>query len=120
VCCGYAFHLTNMSKRVREQLPVLKKLARCCGKQHCKLVHAGGDELLKCLSECAYNVINKNVPLNDAQLNKLSKHKKIVRELACRKSTLKSKRRKVLNQKGGFLLALLAPVITALVEHLIQ
>lgn len=108
-----------MSKRVKEQLPVLKRLAKCCGKQHCKLINSGGEEILKCLSECAYNVINKNVPLSEPQLLKLSKHKKIVRALACRKSTLKAKKRKVLNQKGGFLLALLAPVITALVERLI-
>jgi hypothetical protein len=109
-----------MSKRVKEHLPVLKRLTKCCTKQRCKILTDGGDELLKCLSECAYNVINSNVPVDDGQLRKLTRHKTIVRALACRKTSLKSKRRKVINQKGGFLLALLAPVLTALVENLIK
>jgi hypothetical protein len=99
---------------------VLKRLTKCCTKQRCKILTNGGDELLKCLCECAYNVINNNVPVNDTQLRRLTRHKKVVRALACRNTSLKSKRRKVINQKGGFLLALLAPVLTALVENLIK
>jgi hypothetical protein len=107
-----------MSQRVKEHLHILQRLVKSCNKRRGRIISKCDDELLKCLCECAQNTLNSNVPLTPAQLKKLARHKKIVRELACKKTTLKAKRKKLLKQTGGFLLPLLVPIITAIIQTL--
>lgn len=72
------------------------------------LAHADKD-LITCLCECALNILNGNVPLDSAQFNKLKKHKEQIRQLASK--NLKHADRKEIIQNGGFLPALLAPIL---------
>jgi len=69
-------------------------------------------EFLDCVSECAKNVIKSNVPLKPTQLQRLRRERNNVRVLASKKTSLKKKRR--ILQKGGFLTALLPPVLSVL------
>ena len=105
-----------MSSRVRRQAPVLKVL----GKAHphvCQAILRGADkELLKCLSECAYNILRGNVKLTPAQKARLTKYKQKLRKVADRKTNLKQKQKLV--QTGGFLPALLAPLLTSVIAPL--
>lgn len=79
-------------------------------------------EVIHCVSECCHNVLKGNVPLSDTQKRKLQPNRQHLRLLADRRVPL-HKKRKILNQKGGFLpiLALtLAPMIADTVGKLVD
>ena len=78
----------------------------------------GGKELQKCLRECAVNILKGNIPLTPAQLKKLKRFKEKVRLLAAYKTPVKKRRE--LEQSGGFLPALLAPVVGAVLGALLK
>jgi CHAD domain-containing protein len=107
-----------MSQRLQDHASILTRLVKSRNKQRHRIIAKSDDELIKCLSECAENTLNSNVPLTPAQLKKLTRHKKIVRCLACKKTSLKTKRKKILKQTGGFLLPLLIPIISAILQNI--
>ena len=83
------------------------------------IVLKGADKyLLTCLSECAHNILQGNVPLGVIQKRKLQKYKKELKLL--RKKSSKEKEKKKALQKGGFLPALLAPILTSVVAPLVS
>ena len=69
-------------------------------------------DLIKALSECSLNVLKGHVRLTSAQKRRLCKYRQNLRLLA-RKGT-STKHRKRLLQKGGFIGALLKPVLGVL------
>lgn len=73
------------------------------------IIKAADNGLINCLCECSYNVLKGNVPLTPSQMNKLSQHKTDLRKLAEKKTSIPSKKR--ILQKGGFLSALLGPLL---------
>jgi F0F1-type ATP synthase beta subunit len=75
------------------------------------------NDLLQCLSECALNVLKGNVDLTPSEKAKLTKYKQKLRKVANKKVPLKQKHKIV--QTGGFVPALLAPVVKAVVVPLI-
>ena len=105
-----------MSARVKRQAHTLKLLAK--SKPHiCKAIIKGSDnDLVKCLSECAYNVLRGNVAITKTQKTKLTKYKQKLRKVADKKTSLKQKRKLV--QTGGFLTALLVPLLSAVIAPL--
>ena len=109
-------HHVNMSARVKRQAPILKVLAKA-DPHICQAILKGApNDLLKCLSECAYNILRGNVKLKPAEKARLTKYKQKLRKVADEKSSLKEKQ-KVL-QTGGFLPALLAPLLTSVIAPL--
>jgi len=64
------------------------------------------------MCECAKNLLKGNVPLSPAQLRTLRRHKQKLRQLAVKKTSLAKKKKLV--QSGGFLGALLTPIISVL------
>ena len=72
----------------------------------------GEIDFMNCLCECAKNIIKGRVPLSVVQKRTLAKRKQSLRKLALKKTSLKTKRKIVM--KGGFLGALLGPIVTAL------
>ena len=82
------------------------------------IITGGGTPLLGCLSECAHNVLLGNVPLGVSQQRCLKKYKKELKLLR-RKSAKVQDKKKAL-QKGGFLPALLAPILTSVVAPLVS
>ncbi len=107
-----------MTKGVKANLPVLKKLKRCGTVERRKLLEKGGKPLQLCLRECAINVLKGNVPLTKSQLKKLGKHKKKIRDLSQKKTSYK--RRIAIEQKGGFLPLLLAPIVGSILGGLLK
>ena len=69
-------------------------------------------DLVRALCECSLNVLKGNIKLNKSQKTRLRRYKNILRKLAYKKSTTKS--RKQMLQKGGFIGALLGPVLGVL------
>ena len=107
-----------MTKRVAQHSDTLKKLSKCSHKERKHLLNQGGKALHLCLQECALNILNGNIPLTPQQLKKLKRYKNKLREL-CKKKTSK-KRRDEIEQRGGFLPALLAPVVGAVLASIIK
>ena len=106
-------HHVNMSTRVKRQAPTLKALAKA-HPHVCQAILKGADkDLLKCLSECAYNILRGNVKLTAAEKARLTKYKQKLRKVSDKKTSLKKKQKLV--QSGGFLPALLAPLLTSVI-----
>lgn len=83
------------------------------------LIQHAHKDLIRCICECALNLLHGNIPLKDCEKSKLCKHKKILRKLADRKQSL-IRKKKILNQKGGaFLPLLLGPLISALIAKIV-
>ena len=102
-----------MSKRLNNNASYLRVLAKGTHKQRQGVIQGANKELITCLCECALNVLNGNISLKPADKRRLKKYKQNLRSLADRKLSTQ-KKKKTLNQKGGFLGALLTPILSAL------
>ena len=69
-------------------------------------------DLIKALSECSLNILKGHVHLTPAQKKQLSRYKQSLRALAKKGTSVK--RRKQILQKGGFIGAILKPVLGVL------
>ena len=69
-------------------------------------------DLVRALCECSLNVLKGNIKLSATQKKRLRRYKNILRTLAAKKASTKT--RKQMLQKGGFLGALLGPVLGVL------
>ena len=67
--------------------------------------------MINSLCECCLNILKGNVSLTPTQKRRLNKHKQTLRLLARKQTSLRVKK-KALTQKGGFLGALLGPIIS--------
>jgi len=97
-------------KRLKNNISYIDVLARAKPVQRRAILQTADKDLILCLCECALNVLNGNVPLKTHEVDKLDKYKGQFRKLAAQK-TPNAKRRKLLVQKGGFLPALLMPIL---------
>lgn len=97
---------------MKKYLPVLKRINRLADKTKRQYVKKCNREFLDCLSECAKNVLRGNVPLSTRQSARLRRNKNDLRLLSVKKTSLRKKRQIV--QKGGFLTALLPPILSLL------
>eukprot|EP00745_Piridium_sociabile_P032311 TRINITY_DN54438_c0_g1_i2.p1 TRINITY_DN54438_c0_g1~~TRINITY_DN54438_c0_g1_i2.p1 ORF type:complete len:112 (+),score=12.21 TRINITY_DN54438_c0_g1_i2:80-415(+) len=101
-----------MSARIEINVPILQML--CGAKPNIiKAVLKGASpDLINTLSECSLNILKGHVRLTQAQKKQLCRYKQSLRALA--KKTNSVKRRKQILQKGGFIGALIKPVLGVL------
>ena len=99
-----------MSERVRRHLPSIKRLQRMNAGSRKKYLASCSQDFVDTLCECCKNLLNENIPIRQTQLKKLKRHKLVLRKLA-NKKTSSEQRRKILQQKGGFLGLLIKPLI---------
>ncbi len=99
-----------MSNRLKKHLELLKILKKTNPKHRKSILESADNSLILCICECIDNILRGNVKLSPAKKRELAKHVEILRQIADRK-TKGQKKRSLLVQKGGFLPALLAPVI---------
>src|SRR6201995_3123361 len=79
------------------------KVRKSLTKQHCS------PEFVRCICECVKNVLVGNVKLTAEHKRKLKRHKRSLRKLVLKKTSLTEKKKIV--ERGGFLGALLGPII---------
>ena len=107
-----------MSTRVRRNLSLLKQLLHSSPSQRKIIIKSASKDLILTLCEIAVNILKGKVPLNPTQYQKLKKKRIGIRLFADKKVGLLKKKKKLLNQSGGFLLPLLSiavPFITSLI-----
>ena len=102
-----------MSARLKKHVNLLKVLHKAAPATRRKLLkkHCNSD-FVCCITECVKNLLKGNVPLNPAQKKRLASKKKSLREIALKKTSLRKKQKLI--QSGGFLGALLGPIISVL------
>ena len=101
----------------KEELKLLSRLFACKKVvSRRKILREGGKPLMRALREIAFNVLRGKLPLTAKQLARLKKHKTCVR-LVAKKNTSNQTRVKIA-QKGGFISALLTPLLAGLVSTL--
>ena len=104
--------LVTMSQRINTYKHHINFLAQCDPKHCIHILKSADNELIKCICECALNVLRGNIPLEPAQKNTLRKYKKQLRQLSSNNPL--TQKRKIIQRGSGFLPFLLAPIIAAL------
>lgn len=102
-----------MSARAVRNLSALKTFKKLSNESRKKFLKRCNPDFVNCLSEVCHNLLRGNIKVTPAQLKKLTRYKKTLRTLASKRTSLK-KRKRLLNQKGGFLGALIAPALSAI------
>jgi len=96
----------------KQDIKVLKALGLARSKARRKaLLKAGGKQLYKLLRRVAFNILRGNVPITTKQMKKLKRHAKNVKMMAGKKTSIK--KRSAILQRGGFLGALIAPILSS-------
>ena len=80
-----------------------------------RIIDEGGMELVHCICDCVYNILQGNIPMTEEEKQRLKRHRYCLRDLANKKTS--DKKRKHLIQDGGFLEALI-PLLVGLVGKL--
>ena len=109
-----------MSKSVQTYMNFLKILSKKSPKKRKLILHEFSNDkvLYKALSELSHNLIKGNIPVENKRLKRLRRHQNIFKELNCPKNKkCKTKRRKLIEQSGGFL-PILIPAAIAVLGHL--
>lgn len=101
-----------MTAPLKEKFEKLRLLKESSPKVRKRILKDCNTSLLYCLCECALNVLKGVVPLEKAQKKRLGRFKHKLRKLASKKTRVKIKKRIV--QTGGFIGALLTPVLSFL------
>ena len=103
-----------MANKVRNYQHELLALCRSSPKHRVKMLKTAHLGLIKCICECALNVLKERIPINKSQKRRLSRYKKILRKLVKKRGNLKHKKRIILQTGGSLLLSLIPIAISAL------
>lgn len=105
-----------MSAKVRRHANTLALLAKA-KPALCQAVVKGADkDFIHCLCECAHNILKGSVSLTKAQKAKLARYKQGLRNVVKKTTSLQRKRK--IFQTGGFLPALLGPLLAPVIAPL--
>jgi hypothetical protein len=108
-----------MSPRVLRHTSFLRLAGNecCSAAQRRQLIRTASGEQIKSISECCHNLLKRHIPLTPKQRNSLKKYKKLIFTLVDKSVPISQKRQK-LEQSGGFLPALVVPIIGAILGGL--
>lgn len=109
-----------MSKCVIAQLPKLTELSKATPKNRRKILEKANLELIKSIVECIENVLKGNIELKKKCKEKLVRYKSILRKIFSSGNKLRTKKKIIVQNGGGFLPALLVPVISILAEQFMR
>ena len=108
-----------MSERLKQQGDALRFLSKCNQRQRKAVVKYADNGLIDSLCECALNLLKGHVKLSPKEKKSLKSHKRRLRALTDKKVS-RRKKRVILTQSGGFIGALLIPVLKTLVNLLVK
>ena len=109
---------TEIIKRLKKFAPTLQYLARCDKSTAKTLINKADPQLIDCVSDICYNILKRKVKLSSKEKARLARYKKQIRTVAKKSNSKKSKRTVI--QKGGFLGAILAPLLGSLIGPLVN
>jgi len=106
-------------KRIKSNYRTLQVLKTAQPKLRKAIISNSNRELVNCISECILNILNCNLKLTDCSKRKLRKHKTVLRKVADKQVSASVKKR-LINQRGGFILPLLSAVLPTLASLLFK
>src|SRR5678816_3646910 len=81
-----------MSTRLHRHVNLLRTLHKSSPAIRKKLLKLGcNGDFVECITECVKNLLRGNIPLNSAQKKKLAVKKKVLRQIALKKTSLRKK-----------------------------
>ncbi len=104
--------------RLKKHLDLLKVLHKAKPKLRRAILENVDRDVILCICDCAYNLLSGNLPLDPAHVKRLKRHKTVVRKLGSKQVPLEEKTELI--QSGGFLAALLTPLLTLAVSLLAE
>lgn len=102
----------------KKHADILRAICHLNGKQRAALLSQANSDLIRCICECAFNILRGNVPVKKREKERLRKHAPILRKLVSRNDDVKRKK-KIIVQKGGFLPSLLIPIVGTVLTSLL-
>ena len=99
-------------KRVVQNIDLLKTVYSCKKCLWNSLIKQGSKEFIAAICECIDNLLAGKISISPVQHEKLSKFKRVLRQLV-KKDSLGAKK-KLLEQHGGFLEYLIPAAVTAI------
>lgn len=100
-----------MSNRVARNATDIKRLSRMNCTDRKSFLKRCNRDFVDCICECTKNLLRGNVYITPQQYKNLKPHKEILRKLSNKKLSNKHRRELLVKQTGGFLPALLAPLV---------
>ena len=100
-------------KRIKSNFHKLRTLKDAQPKLRKAIITNCDKDLVNSVSECALNLLHGNVKLSDCTRRKLRKYRRQLRTVVDRRVPLAHKK-KVIIQRGGFLVSLLTAVLPTL------
>jgi len=97
---------------------ILQALCHLTSEQRVAILKKADPKLVRCICECALNILRGNVPLKHPYKQRLRRYATILRRLADKNNSWRCKKRLIV-QRGGFLPLLLAPILGTVLSHLI-
>ena len=103
-----------MSERIQKYIELLRLFRKATPAQQQLLIEIANGDFITALCECCYNANRGNIPFTTKTKKKLRKYAPTMRKLASKKDQYKTikQKRQLLLQEGGFLPALLAPIVS--------
>lgn len=101
-------------------LIILQALCHLNKEQRVAVLRRADTSLIRCICECALNILQGNIPVKLSQKNKLKRYKKVLRTLATPKKSINKKKNLIVQKGGGFLPLLLAPILGTLISNVIS
>ena len=107
------------NSRVREHFAFLTYLQTISPRRQKVFIKVADRPILEALSEIAINLIKRNVKLSPSEIDKLRPFEEQIYQLSLKKHSINKKKR-IVQQRGGFLTALLGAVLPALISTVIN
>ena len=100
-----------MSARLKKNFDFLRVLRRANNKQKKALISNANKDLVLCICEIVDNILAGTVRLTPKQKKQLVRYKRTLRQLIDKKVSVDQKKKIIANQTGGFLPAILGPIL---------
>ena len=111
----------------KKNLALLNALCHAEVRQRAALIQTADKSLIKCICECALNVLQDKVSINRSQKARLQRHKTVLRHLIkssgnkTRPENLWRSKKHIIVQNGGsFLPLLLGPLLSTLFSSILK
>ncbi|KAF4527397.1 hypothetical protein B566_EDAN016140, partial [Ephemera danica] len=82
----------------QNNLMLLRRIGKSNPRARKALLKNVDKDMVQCICECAHNTIYSNVPVTKPQFKKLSRHKRLLRQLAKKGESWKKKKKVILRQ----------------------
>ena len=102
--------MNSRRERFRKLALVQRRMKHSVGTKRRDIIRMCDNDLISSMPECCHNLLKGNVPLTPAQKVKLRRHKHSLHKVATKKTSIKARKKNL--QRGGFLGALITPILS--------